>query len=390
MSPPVNSLPAKLNVLEGEPLAERTSLGLGGPAEYLVAVQSREELLAGLSFARERGLHVTVLGGGSNMVVADSGVPGLVLAMEMTGIEYLDAQRGGPLEQVRVRAEAGVCLDDLVADTVQRGLCGLECLSGIPGTVGATPLQNVGAYGCEVSQVIEEVQLLDLQSGAMVQMSGAMCDFSYRNSRFRAEPGRFVLLAVTFVLVRNAVPQLRYGELKQAFAGVDLTVCTPGTVRDKVLALRRSKSMLQDPADENGRSAGSFFKNPVMSVGEAERVAACFPASSQPPRHAAEGGQVKMPAAFLIEQSGFNKGYRPQVEGVVAPVAISTRHALCLVHHGGGQTSQLVMLAQEIQAGVRQRCGVTLHPEPIFVGFERPPLTGAVLNTACRLSSSPL
>lgn len=353
------------------PLSSRTSLELGGEAEYFTAVESVDALTEALGWARARGLPVTILGGGSNLVVADAGVPGLTIAMRMRGVEY---RPDGP--RVQVTAMAGEPWDTFVATTVEQDLAGLECLSGIPGLVGATPVQNVGAYGQDVGQTIVRVQALNRQTLAVHELSGEACAFRYRDSAFKRVPDRYVLLSVTYGLTEGGAPTLAYEELRRSL-GDSATDAELGDVREAVLELRRRKSMVIDPHDPNRRSAGSFFTNPIVSEAEAERVAdvalslGVVTDRSAVPRYPANAGKVKLPAGWLIERSGFARGDRFGAFG------ISSQHALALVHHGGGTTAQLVDVARRVVDGVRARYGITLVPEPVFVGFDGHPVNDA-------------
>ncbi|MDX1999992.1 MAG: UDP-N-acetylmuramate dehydrogenase [Thermoanaerobaculia bacterium] len=350
-----------LTLREQEPLAPRTTLGLGGPARWFVAAQSEAELVEALGWAVARDLPAILLGSGSNLVVGDAGYPGLVIAVETRGLTW---QTAGNV--TRVTAQAGEGWDGLVAATVAAGLGGLEALSGIPGSVGATPIQNVGAYGQEVATHLTRVRLFDRRAAQVVEIDRAACAFAYRDSRFRRDPTAFAVLAVEFELPRCEQVTVAYPELARALGE---TAPSPAAVRAAVLALRRSKSMVFDPADPNHRSVGSFFLNPVVSAEQAEAVVAralVIGAASDPiavPRYPAEDGAVKLSAAWLIERSGFPRGTRQ------GSVGISSRHSLALVHHGGGTTAELLGLARAVQAAVAATFGVTLRPEPIFLGL---------------------
>ncbi len=359
--------PAGLPGLRTEvPLAPLTSLELGGPAQHLVEVAGIDDAVEAVRWARGRGEALTVLGGGSNLVVADAGVRGLVLRAAVRGVEMTPAHGA-----VLVTAGAGEAWDDLVAQTVGLGLAGLECLSGIPGLVGATPIQNVGAYGQEVGDVVDRVRVLDLETLGERTLSPGECRFGYRNSIFRERPGRHLVLDVTFRLRPGGVPTLAYQELRRAMA-VRGSSPSISDVREVVLALRRSKSMVLDPDDPNRRSAGSFFVNPVVDQKALEdldrraRKAGLLTGDGGVPSFDIGAGRFKVPAGWLIEGAGFHKGLRR------GPVGISPAHALALVHHGGGTAAQLVALAREIRDGVRNTFGIALHPEPVFLGFDRP------------------
>lgn len=350
----------QFHLLEHVPLAPRTTLELGGDARYLIEVNSVPVLLDALSWAAVRGVKTAVLGSGSNLVVPDEGFDGLVLAMGLRGRTVrLEA------DHVVVQVAAGEMWDELVQWTVEQGWCGLEGLSGIPGLVGASPVQNVGAYGQEVSDTVRSVQVFDRQQGALRRLPASECGFGYRDSVFKRANGRFIVTEVEFGLRPKGVPALRYGELTTRLAGQAVTV---GSVRAAVLELRRSKSMVYSKADPNHRSAGSFFMNPVVSaevatsvVSRARSMGLVGPVPSWP----AGDGLVKLAAGWLIEHSGFQKGLR------AGAVGLSTAHALALVHHGQGTTRELLALASSIVAGVEQTFGVRLQREPVLLGEEK-------------------
>lgn len=357
---------------ERVPLAPLTTLGLGGPARYFLEPTSAASLAEALAWAEEAGLPLVVLGGGSNVVVADAGVDALVLRPALRGVSRRPAEAREGAGTVLVTAAAGEPWDSFVRSTLSEGLAGLECLSGIPGTVGAAPVQNVGAYGREVAEVLDQVRVLDRRTLEERTLSVGECGLAYRDSRFRREPDRFVVLAVTFRLTPGGAPTVRYPELERAVAAEG---ARPNlvSVREAVLALRRRKSMVLEPGDPNRRSVGSFFVNPVLPAEGAERVVeravtlgarGVASGRSDVPRFPAGEGRVKLSAAWLIEAAGFRKGERR------GPVGISSRHALALVHHGGGRTADLLALAREIRDRVRERSGVVLRPEPVFLGFE--------------------
>ena len=317
-------------------LAELTTLRLGGPAGALVEARTEAELVEAAPDA------ALILAGGSNVVVADAGVPGTVVRVLTRGV----AREGAVLT-----VAAGEDWDALVAMCVAEGLRGFECLSGIPGSVGATPIQNVGAYGQEVSETVVSVRVLDRATGEVVDMTPAECGFVYRGSVFKYHD-RGVVLSVTFALREADVSgPLHYAELCRAL-DVPVGGCAPlADVREAVLALRRRKGMVIDPADPDSVSAGSFFTNPIL-----DRAPDGAPAWPEP------DGRVKTSAAWLIEQAGFTRGYGN------GRVGISSKHTLALVNRGGGTTVELLALAREIAAAVRDRFGVDLHPEPVLVG----------------------
>jgi UDP-N-acetylmuramate dehydrogenase len=349
-------------IRDGVPLAPFTTLELGGPARHFVEAADEGAVVEALRFADDRQLPVTILGGGSNLVVADAGFDGLVVRIATRGKRWEAAADGG---EVAVTAAAGEPWDALVAEAVGRGLGGLECLSGIPGLVGATPIQNVGAYGQEVAETIRAVRVLERGAWKTRDLSPAECGFGYRDSAFKRDPARFVVLAVTFGLRSGAAPTLRYRELAEHLAKEP----HPGLAdaRAAVLALRARKSMVIAAGDPNRRSVGSFFTNPILDARQADAVAARAVADGagggSMPRWPAPDGRVKLSAGWLIERAGIAKGLRR------GPVGVSSAHALALVHHGGGTTAALIALGQEICEVVRTRFGVTLVPEPNFVGL---------------------
>lgn len=346
------------------PLAPLCTLELGGLARHLIEAPDEETLLEGLRWARARDLAVVVLGGGSNVVIADQGFDGLVVRMAQRGIAL---RRAG--EVVWLTAQAGESWDLLVALAVSEGLAGIECLSGIPGRVGATPIQNVGAYGQEVSETIASVRVLDGQTLEIREMAPGACQFAYRDSRFKRAPiGRWIILAVTFALRPGGKPTVRYPELVRAIGAAHARPSL-AQVCETVLALRRRKSMVLDPEDENRRSVGSFFTNPIVSAEEVDRVvqsalaAGSVRNAAEVPQFPMDDGRVKLAAGWLIEQAGIRKGARH------GHVGISSRHALALIHHGGGTTSELLDLARHVRHAVLERFGVSLTPEPVFIGF---------------------
>ena len=349
---------------EDVPLAPYTTLGLGGKARYFVECGSEGEVRAALAYAAERHLAAYVLGGGSNLVFLDSGFPGLILHITIGGMELRDGS------SPEIRAGAGVDWDTLVQSVVERGWTGVECLSGIPGTVGGTPIQNVGAYGQEVAETLVSVDCLDRSTLERRAFTARECGFAYRDSRFkRADRGRFIVLEVTLRLARDQRPRIRYPELQRAVAEVGgLDAVAPGhavrLVREAVLALRRRKSMVLDPEDPNTRSAGSFFTNPVLPAAAFAELARQW---KDIPSFPADGG-VKVPAAWLVEHAGFPKGYRRNRGGA----GISTHHALALVNLGG-TSAELLALAEEVRAGVERQFGIRLAYEPEVVSPSSPP-----------------
>jgi UDP-N-acetylmuramate dehydrogenase len=339
-------------------LAGYTTLGVGGPARWFVEAADEATLLSARGWAQGRGVPLRVLGGGSNLVIADEGVEALVVRLALRGVESHDTNGA-----VEVTAAAGEPWDDFVRLTVERGWAGLECLSGIPGLVGATPMQNVGAYGQEVSDTITRVRALDTHLGAIVDVPAAQCGFAYRDSAFKQrEPGRFVVLAVTYRLMPGGSPTLRYADVARHLAERGTRAPRLTDARESVLAIRRAKSMVIDAADPNRRSCGSFFTNPIVSA-EALRDLERRAADTSMPRWPQSDGRVKLSAAWLIEHAGFRRGQR---EGAVG---LSTRHALAIVAHDGARAADVLAFAGRIQQTVAERFGVRLTPEPVYWGM---------------------
>ena len=359
------------------PLAGYTTLRLGGPARRFAEAADDVELVAQVWAADERGEPLLVLGGGSNLVVADAGFPGTVVHVATRGVRH---RPDG--DSVLLTVAAGEDWDTVVAGTVADGLAGLECLSGIPGLAGATPIQNVGAYGQEVAQTLVAVRGYDRTRGEVVDLTAAECGFGYRTSAFKrslhswasgpAVTGRFVVLGVTFRLERSAESApVRYAELARALGIGEGGRAPLGEVRSAVLALRRRKGMVLDAADPDTRSAGSFFTNPVLDPAafaalERAVAATCGP-GTRVPTFPTGPGQVKVPAAWLIERAGFAKGYAP---GPDTGARISAKHTLALVNPGGATTASLLALAREVAGGVRKAFGVDLAAEPVLVSVD--------------------
>lgn len=344
-----------MQILKDVPLARRTTLQLGGPARYFVEAASEDDVAETCDFAQKQRARLWVLGGGSNVVVPDAGLDGMVLALGMRGVTFTDQG-----ERVRVSARAGEPWDAVVAASVEAGLWGIECLSGIPGQVGATPVQNVGAYGQEVAETLELVRVFDREQRAFVDIPASECGFAYRDSHFKSrEPGRYVVTEVRFLLSRSAPAKQRYPELAKSLAELP----HPPTIRDvrnTVIALRRSKSMVLEPGDPNARSCGSFFLNPIVTTARADAVQRELSADTMP-RFPQADGSVKLSAAWLIERSGLAKGLRR------GNVGISSRHALALVCHEGASSAELLAFSRHVQEVVRSRSGVELSPEPQFL-----------------------
>jgi UDP-N-acetylmuramate dehydrogenase len=345
-------------VASGVPLAPLTTLRVGGPARALVTVTSEAELVAAVRDADASGSPLLVLGGGSNLLVADAGFDGTVVQVATRGVRLLQRDWCGG---VMLQVAAGEPWDDLVAHTVEQGWAGIEALSGVPGSTGATPLQNVGAYGQEVAQTIARVRTWDRAAGEVRTFTSSDCRFGYRTSRFRGHD-RLVVLDVTFQLVPGPSSRpVAYAELAAAL-GVPVGGRAPvADVREAVLALRRRKGMVLDPADHDTWSAGSFFTNPVVP---ADAVPDGASAWAQP------DGSVKVSAAWLIEQAGFSRGY----PGEGAAARLSGKHSLALTNRGSASAEDLRALASALRSGVAERLGIVLEPEPRLVGLTLDPL----------------
>lgn len=350
-------------------LAPLTTLELGGAAQHFARIEDRGTLVEALRWAKNRKLPITVLGGGSNVVISDRGIAGLVLQLQTRGI-----RRTHEAGMAHLTAEAGENWDALVARSVKENLAGLECLSGIPGSVGATPIQNVGAYGQEIESSLHAVEVLDRATLQTSWLTAGACQLGYRSSRFKRDPERYIVLSVRFQLQPDGPATLRYAELTRALAAHHSTPSLP-EVRAAVLVLRRAKSMLIESGDENRRSVGSFFTNPILSRERASEVLTrareqgLIVRDEDMPSYPQPDGSLKLSAAWLIEHSGTHRGERS------GGIGVSSRHTLALVHHGDGTTDQLLQLATTVRDRTRETFGVELIPEPTMLGFDRPPLT---------------
>jgi UDP-N-acetylmuramate dehydrogenase len=339
-----------MQLQEQVPLAAFTTFGIGGPARWFAEVADETALAEGVGFARDRRLPLFILGGGSNLLVADEGFPGVVLHIVMKGIE-----QAGDL----FHAAAGEDWDPFVSLAVERGYGGIECLAGIPGTVGGTPVQNVGAYGQEVSGIVQLVRVYDLRHLAFSELPASACGFAYRRSIFNTtHRDRFVVTRVSYRLRRNAFPALSYPDLKRHFENRTEPPSLAEAV-SAVRAIRHSKGMLLVEGDPDCRSAGSFFRNPVVPEAHYDQIAASSPAPV--PRFVAPHGHVKIPAAWLVERAGFQKGY------AVGAAGISTRHTLAIVNRGGATANEILTLRDRIVAAVEARFRIRLEQEPVWV-----------------------
>jgi UDP-N-acetylmuramate dehydrogenase len=341
---------------ENRILAPLTTFGIGGPARWFVQAESESDIVEASSWAQQHKVPLFVLGGGSNVLIADAGFNGLVLHIALKGIEQQDIDP----DRALFRVAAGEDWSEFVQQAVNENCAGVECLAGIPGTVGGTPVQNVGAYGQEVSSVIVRVRAFDLKDRRMAEFEAADCGFSYRKSRFNStDAGRFIVTRVDYQLTRDGVPALEYPDLQRSFppdakpslAEVAAAVCR----------IRQSKGMVLVDCEPDCRSAGSFFKNPILHEDHANRIE--FLTRKAPPRFPAGPDKVKIPAAWLIEQAGFTRGF------AIDKAGISTKHTLALVNRGGATASEILALAAEIRSAVEKKFGVVLQPEPVFIGF---------------------
>jgi len=348
-----------MDFMQNVSLGPLTTLGVGGPSRWFAEIHTEDDLRMAVEWAGERDLPLFTLGGGSNLVISDAGWPGLTLRILLQGIDRR-SDNGRELFE----AAAGEDWDQLVARTVEANCAGMECLSGIPGSVGGTPVQNVGAYGQDVSETITNVRALELSTGKFQEFTGPECGFTYRTSRFNTvDRGKFVITRVTYGLTQNGRPRIEYADLKKQFASRDSTPSLQ-EVRDAVRAIRHTKAMLIVDGDEDCHSAGSFFKNPVVDIATYERIAELVVTKGlTPPRYPADDGRVKMAAAWLVEQSGMHKGF------AMGHVAISRRHALAVVNRGGATATEVIALKDRIQQQVRDSFGIELQTEPVFVGF---------------------
>lgn len=352
-----------IRILENVPLAPLTTLKIGGSARFFARAENEEQVIEAFNFAAKKGLEIFVLGGGSNVLISDNGFDGIVLQIAIKGYEV---EQCGPGTKI-VKAGAGEDWDEFVEFCVDQDLQGIECLSGIPGFIGGTPVQNVGAYGQEVSETISQIRCFDRKTGTIVELVNSDCNFSYRASIFNTSAReRYIVLAVKYVLRIGGKPKIVYADLQKYFCDRSPTL---KETRKFVLEIRAAKSMVIDKDDPNSKSVGSFFKNPVVSnedfelVKQKARDLELLDADTSLLSFRVDDKNVKIPAAWLIENSGFFKGYSKGNAG------ISTKHALAIINRGNALASEVLALKGEIQAKVEDRFGILLAPEPIFVGF---------------------
>jgi len=351
-----------LDVREHIPLARFTTFGVGGPARYFAEIKSEQQLIEALEFAQKRGLPTFVLGGGSNLIVSDTGFAGVVLQIGMRGICSRDVVLSAQKRLFSVAA--GEEWDAFVSRTVADNCAGVECLSGIPGLVGGTPVQNVGAYGQEVAETIQTVRVYDHASRDFVDLSNPDCGFSYRTSIFNStQRDRYIVTSVTFALSLSGDASIRYADVKRVFP--DGSHPSLAEVRAAVLKIRAAKGMVIDPADPDSRSAGSFFKNPILTNSEFAVRRSRLDAVGKPySTYPAGDGHVKLSAAWLIESAGFHRGYGD------GRVGISSKHTLALINRGGATAADVLSFARRVQDGVRAHFDIDLHPEPVMLGFD--------------------
>jgi UDP-N-acetylmuramate dehydrogenase len=347
-----------VKIEENVPLAPLTTIGIGGPARFFLRATTSDEIRDGLEWARAREHPVFVLGGGSNLLISDDGFDGLVLQVALSGITVESEDR-----YAMVRAAAGESWDGFVALAVKNGWAGVECLSGIPGSIGATPIQNVGAYGQDVSETIARVEALDRESDRVRSFTNAECRFGYRSSLFKNhERDRYIILGVTFRLERGGAAAVRYPELKKYLEERGESLTDLRTVRDATIAIRKRKGMVLDANDPDTRSDGSFFMNPILSAAEFDAFRT-RPGTDGAPNFPGDDGTVKVSAAWLIEHSGFHKGF------VHKNVGLSSKHTLALINRGGGTAGEALELVEMVQGRVREKFGIEIHPEPNFIGL---------------------
>lgn len=339
-------------------LAPLTTMGVGGPARFFVEASSVDEVREAIRYAKSRSLPLFILGGGSNLIVSDAGWPGLVLKISLLGINHRHGHGTAYFD-----AAAGEDWDGFVAAAVQHQCAGIECLSGIPGSIGGTPVQNVGAYGQEIAETIDTVTALDIETGEEVEFEKSDCGFGYRSSIFNTSArGRYVILRVTYALVHDGHPRIDYADLQKHFAGREQP--TLAEVREAVWQIRARKGMLLIPGDPDAKSAGSFFKNPVLTENEFKSLKQKASARGlEIPNYPALAARRKISAAWLVEQSGFSKGFGNE------RVGISRKHALAIVNRDAAKAADVIALKNDIQQKVKEQWGIELEPEPVMVGL---------------------
>lgn len=353
-----------LVIRENVSLAELTTIKIGGKARFFYAARTEDEVIEAFQFAEQNNLKIFVLGGGSNVLIADEGFDGLVLQVALKGISSAAKED----DKVYVTAGAGEDWDEFVAFCVDKNFAGIECLSGIPGFVGGTPVQNVGAYGQEVSETIVSVRCFNRKAKKIDDLLNHQFGFAYRTSIFNTtEKNRYIVLSVTFVLQQNGAAKILYRDLQNYFKDKKPNL---QETRRAVIAIRAAKSMVIENADENSKSVGSFFKNPIVSREKFEQIKnkaknlKIIEEAENIPNYQVDDQSVKIPAAWLIEKSGFHKGFK------FGNVGISTKHTLAIVNLGNASAKDVLKLKEEIQNNVKQKFDIQLMPEPVFIGFE--------------------
>jgi UDP-N-acetylmuramate dehydrogenase len=346
-----------LHIEENKPLAPLTTIGIGGPARYFAKATTADAIRNGVNWASARSLPLFILGGGSNLLISDDGYKGLVLQIDLRGVVVENED-----EFATVKVAASEPWDSFVATAVAHRWAGIECLSGIPGSTGATPIQNVGAYGQDVSETIIRVEVLDRRNVVVSALTTRECRFGYRSSLFKnVERDRYVVLNVTFRLKAGGAASVRYPELRRYLEERGQSDQDLRTVRDAVIAIRKRKGMVLDPADPDTRSDGSFFMNPIIDTTQFARFKQKV---ENAPSFPSNDGTVKLSAAWLIEHAGFTKGF------IHGNVGLSTKHTLAVVNRGGGTAREVRELVKLVQDRVREKFGVDIHPEPNFIGFD--------------------
>lgn len=359
-----------MTILENVPLAQYTTLGVGGPARWFVETAVEDEMLAAVRFARTHAAPYFILGGGSNLVVSDDGFPGVVIRINAAGSALHNEANGF----ASIVSSAGADWDSIVQLAVERNCAGIECLAGIPGSVGGTPVQNVGAYGQEVSRTLVSLRAVDLEAEKIVHLPASDCGFAYRRSIFNTtQKGRYAITSVVYSLKLDGAPHLEYRDVKQYFAERDIARPSLSETADAVRTIRARKGMVLGADDPDSRSAGSFFKNPVVPAATVPRLAALagcrsdqvpqFPAGSG---YAPDDSMVKLPAAWLIELAGFHKGF------TLGRAGLSTKHVLAIINRGGASAAEIIALRDAIIQGVQSRAAIRLEQEPIMLGFAPP------------------
>ncbi len=347
-----------LDVREQIPLAPLTTFKIGGNARFFIEATNEKEIIEAIKFARRNELEIFILGGGSNILVSDEGFDGVVIKIASKGISLAD----GDQDFVFVTAQAGEDWDEFVEFCVSRNLAGIECLSGIPGLVGGTPIQNVGAYGQEVSETIQSVRVFDRKTNEILELSNEECEFEYRKSIFNTtQKDRFVVLSVVYKLKKHGEPKIVYADLKNYFPNKKPTL---KETREVVKKIRESKGMLVRQGGLDAQSAGSFFKNPVVEKAKFAEIQKSFGETEKVPAFRVDENFVKIPAAWLIEKSGFHKGFQ------IGNAGLSTRHTLALTNRGKATATEILHLKEEIGRKIKEQYGIELIPEPNFIGFK--------------------